>query len=372
MKVLQFFPSLSERDGGTTTYMQQLAVALAPRVELHLCVLTDLEACAPIPGAHLHRIELRLAHLWQMRRQWLAVLDEVGPDVVHINCCWMPQCALVQYWTRHYSRRKGRAIRLVITPHGMLEPWLVQRNYWTRKLPAIVLYQRWAVRNADAIIATAEAEREHLCALGWAKTGRIQLVPNGIDVASIRLKGAGTFRRSPRLSLLFMSRLHPKKGLEQLIKALPEGVELKIAGEGDEAYAQHLRREVAALSKDGQCRFLGPVYGEEKWQLIRAADIVVLPSFSENFGLIVAEALASGVPVLTTEGTPWQQLCDLRCGWWVRPEVESLRRALEEALRLDAPALEEMGRRGRRLVEEHYSSQVQADRLMRIYEKISN
>ena len=71
-----------------------------------------------------------------MKRQWLFLLNEINPDIVHINCCWMPGCALTQKWSQELN------YKIVLTPHGMLEPWIIKRHYWTRKIPALLLYQK--------------------------------------------------------------------------------------------------------------------------------------------------------------------------------------------------------------------------------------
>lgn len=368
MRVLQFIPSLNAYDGGTTTYMQQLAPFLGAQVELHVCVLTPLDDCVPLPGAMLHRIELRLTHLLRMRRQWMTLLDELQPDVLHINCCWLPQCALVQHWTRCWSSRTHRQVSCFLTPHGMLEPWLIGRNYWTRKLPAIWLYQRWAVRDADGIIATALSEQQHLAQLGWCSPGRISLLPNGIDVHSICIKE--TWQERP-MSLLFMSRLHPKKGLDMLLEAMSEveGFDLVIAGDGEPDYIEQLKNLASRLHLSERCRFVGPVYGSAKWELIHSADGVVLPSHSENFGLIVAEALACGVPVLTTQGTPWKEIEEYRCGWWVEPTVSAIRNALEALAKTSLQERKEMGLRGRKLVSEYFDISALADGLISLYRR---
>lgn len=366
MKVLQFIPSLNAYDGGTATYMQQLAPHLGAAVDLHVCVLTPLSDCVEVPGATLHSIELSLWHLRRMRRQWMALLEEILPDVLHVNCCWLPHCALVQRWTQMWSKEHHCQVSCFVTPHGMLEPWLISRNYWTKKVPAIWLYQRWAIKSADGIIATAVSERQHLMELGWCQPERIHLLPNGIDARGILPKSEW---KEGDLNLLFMSRIHPKKGLELLLEAMQdvEGLRLEIAGDGEPGYIEQIKGQIAASGLSGRCTLLGPVYGEHKWELIRSSDIVVLPSHSENFGLIVAEALASGVPVLTTTGTPWQELKTASCGWWVEPTVEGLRTALQQVLHTTVADRRSMGERGRKLIEEKYDVSTLAGMLVTLY-----
>ena len=362
--VLQFIPSISAKDGGTTTYMRELTPSLGRLVNLHVCALGNIEDFVPLPNAKVHAIELRVIHICRMRKQWIKILDEVNPDIVHINCCWMPQCALVQYWTRrHVPYNSSHKPKIFLTPHGMLEPWIISRNYWFKKVPAILLYQKWAVRDANVIVSTAEEERTHILQLGWNRN--VEMLPNGIDTSAIEVKSHWKDARD----LLFMSRLHPKKGLEMLIEAMSgvEHLRLKIAGEGEIAYVRSLMNMVNDLGLGGKIEFVGPVYGVEKWQMVRDADVVVLPSYSENFGLIVAEALASGTPVMTTTGTPWQAIEANDCGWWIEPNVEAIKRTLKAIQLTSSDDLRMKGQRGRTLIEEYFDVEKLAHSLYEIY-----
>ena len=366
MKVLQFFPSINIYDGGTTTYIKELAPALGELVELHVCALGRKEDCVPLENATIHTIELSLKHICRMKKQWMAVLEEVKPDIVHINCCWMPQCALVQYWTREYKFQvPGFKFQVFLTPHGMLEPWIIRRNYWTKKVPAIILYQKWAVKNADVVVATAEEEKRHIEELGWNKN--IEMLPNGINSAAIKMKTQWKDAKD----LLFMSRLHPKKGLEMLIEAMKsvQSLTLKIAGDGEPEYVESLKNLVKENHLEDRIAFTGPIYGERKWEMIREADVVVLPSYSENFGLIVAEALASGTPVLTTTGTPWGTLKEYECGWWVDPNVQEISNVLKTIEGTGANVLKTMGTNGKLLVDEKYDVKALANSLFVAYSK---
>ena len=369
MKVLQFIPSMSLKDGGTTTYIQELAPELGNLVDLHVCALGNLEDCIRLENATVHTIEVSLKHIFRMKRQWMALLDDIKPDIVHINCCWMPQCALVQRWTRQCQKLSiiNYKLPILLTPHGMLEPWIVKRHYWTKKVPAILLYQKWAVKDANVIVATAEEEKKHIAELGW--NDNIAMLPNGINVSAIDMK---TQWKRPK-DLLFMSRLHPKKGLEMLLEALKDvdALSLKIAGGGDAAYVQSLKDLATSLGLNERVSFLGTVFGEEKWQEIRKSDIVVLPSYSENFGLIVAEALASGTPVLTTTGTPWKSIEERQCGWHVEPNMMCIKDALISALSLSEEEMEDMGKRARILIEDKFDVKVLAANLYKLYSSFS-
>lgn len=369
MKVLQFIPSMSLKDGGTTTYIQELAPELGKLVDLHVCALGNLEDCIRLENATVHTIEVSLKHILRMKRQWMSLLDDIKPDIVHINCCWMPQCALVQRWTRQWQKLSiiNYKLSIALTPHGMLEPWIVKRHYLTKKVPAIFLYQKWAVKDADVIVATADEEKKHIAELGW--NDNIAMLPNGINVSAIEMK---TTWKRPK-DLLFMSRLHPKKGLEMLLEALKDvdGLSLKIAGGGDAAYVQSLKDLATSLGLNERVSFLGAVFGEEKWQKIRDSDIVVLPSYSENFGLIVAEALASGTPVLTTTGTPWKSIEERQCGWQVEPNMMCIKDALISILDLSEEEIKDMGKRARILIEDKFDVKSLAANLSNLYSSYS-
>ena len=118
--------------------------------------------------------------------------------------------------------------------------------------------------------------------------------------------------------------------------------------------------------------YVGPLFGKKKDQAFRAADLFVLPSYSENFGIVVSEALSYQVPVLTTMGCPWEELETHACGWWVEPTADGIERGLRDAFRRDAAELNSMGARGRKLVEERYQWPSIAEKMSTFYDWILN
>ena len=243
----------------------------------------------------------------------------------------------------------------------------MKRNYWVKKLPALILYQKRAICKVDYIHATAESEKENLFQLGY--NDKIKVIPNAVNVDSIIVKNL--WKRTK--TILFLSRIHEKKGINFLIEAASilkkelDGYQIVIAGEGDAAYIDTLKQMTWQVGVQNIISFAGGVYGEEKWQLFRKADVFVLPTFSENFGIAIAEALASGTPVITTKGTPWADLVKYKCGWHTEIGTLPTVNALKEFLQLDEMTLESMGRNGRRLMEEKYSTQSMANEMMELY-----
>jgi glycosyltransferase involved in cell wall biosynthesis len=145
---------------------------------------------------------------------------------------------------------------------------------------------------------------------------------------------------------------------------------LQIVGEGDNAYLTSLRSLADSLGVGEHVQWLGGVYGERKWELIREADLLVLPTYSENFGIVVAEALASGTPVLTTKGTPWNVLNTECCGWCVDVNVEAIKSALCSFANASEDELQHMGLLGRTLVEENYDTRSIARKYVELYASI--
>lgn len=363
MKVIHFIPSIDRTSGGVGSYMQLLAKELGKLCELYI-VTEKTEHQLNIENASVLHIPCSISQYYSMKREWNEILNKIKPDIVHINCCWMPCCALTQKW----AQKKG--YKVILTPHGMLEPWIIKRNYWTKKLPALIFFQKKAIKDAECIHATAESERQNILKLDYNKN--IKIIANGIDVDSIQIKDNWIRKKN----ILFLSRIHVKKGIEFLLEAIAlikeklDGYTVTIAGEGDEIYISSLKDKAKNLDIDKLVFFCGGVYGTKKWDLYRNADVFILPTYSENFGIVVAEALASGTPVITTNGTPWEELNTENCGWYTDIGTNPIKNALTEFLALSDSQLKNMGLNGRKLVETKYSSKSIAKEFIELYKKI--
>ena len=149
MKIIHYIPSIDRTWGGTSTYMQVLAKPLGELAEVHILTHAS-ENPLPMENCKVYDIPRFRPFSGAWKKTVIGLLDKIKPDVVHINCCWTPDCAMIQ----RLAQKQG--YKVVLTPHGMLEPWIIQRHYWTRKVPALWLYQRAAIKKADCIQATAE------------------------------------------------------------------------------------------------------------------------------------------------------------------------------------------------------------------------
>jgi glycosyltransferase involved in cell wall biosynthesis len=288
--------------------------------------------------------------------------DEVRkapPDLLHDHGLWLPSNVVAALVAKQYD------IPLVISTRGMLTSWALRHNRWKKRL-AWWGYQRWVLRQATLFHVTSQEEVDALRDLGLDQPAAV--IPNGVPLPELSRSETtdGEARRA-----LFLSRLHPKKGLPMLLEAWaevrPDGWTLELLGPSEDGHRAKLEAQARRLDLSDQVHFAGPVSDDEKWDMYRHADLFVLPTHSENFGIVVAEALAAEVPAITTTGAPWGDLEARGCGWWVDPDAEEIADALREATALEPAERKAMGRRGRRLVEEQYSWPGVAERMVAAY-----
>lgn len=272
------------------------------------------------------------------------------PDLVHIHGIW----ELPLHKVAQSCRRKG--VPYIISPRGMLEPWTLQQKRWLKSL-ALMCYQKFDLLQASSIHVTAESEKKSLAKFGLKE--RACVIPNGIDLSAFIPKEAND--KLEKKEILFLSRIHPKKGIELLLNSFAECPDhvtknfvLTVVGEGDRAYEKRLRRLAEDLGIDEQVNFLGPRYGQDKIRLFEQATFFVLPTYSENFGIVVAEALASGTPTITTTETPWSEIDERGAGYIVEPTSSALTSALTQLLSLESAQYEEMSHASQ-LIAENYS-----------------
>lgn len=262
----------------------------------------------------------------------------------------------------------------IVATRGGLQPWCVAHKKWKKYL-YIKLITLPLMRRARFIHVTSDMEEQNLRALGFSNTTK---VTNGIDLEmfnELPEKFSYEAFRDNRIIFLFMSRTDKEKGLDILIEAYralcgkfpAKDFLLLIVGPDHQGY---LKRFNLDYDKEN-IEYINGVYGDDKIKLIRRADVVVLPSYSENFGNIIAEALVCERPVITTTGTPWQAIEKVGCGFYIQPEREPLFSAMEQAYLLGSEKLEQMGKLGRTYVSENFSWENKAKELYSCLEKLS-
>lgn len=280
-------------------------------------------------------------------------------DAVHLIAVY----SFPTFPTLSYCRRYRKP--LVWSPRGSLQRWegstrRAAKFLWEEACRSLVLKDKFVLHATSA----DEAEQSSARFTGL----RTVVVSNGVDVP-------GQIRRSEstgELRITYLGRLHPIKGIENLLDACKllegdsESWHLKIAGPGESDYRKFLAAKVAKLQPAGRIEFLGEVAGEAKEDLFASSDLLVAPSYVENFGMVIAEALAHEVPVIAGKGTPWQGLHANRCGLWVENAPEALAAAVRK---IRAMPLREMGRRGRSWMEREFSWQAVSRQMLAVFQE---
>jgi glycosyltransferase involved in cell wall biosynthesis len=248
----------------------------------------------------------------------------------------------------------------------MLEPWAWQYKAWKKRI-AWYLFQYRDLQKTHVLHATAPSEAMNL--REFFPKIPIVTIPLGVEFPPSLETSSST---SNQRTVLFLSRIHEKKGLLNLMEAWSrlntESWKLIVAGPDEGGYRTVVEQKAIQLGIIDDIQFTGAVEGEAKWNLYREADLFVLPSFSENFGIVVAEALASSTPAIVTKGAPWSDLKSYQCGWWIDIGISPLVEALREAMAMSQAQRTEMGQRGRKLVESKYTWQRAAEQMLDVYE----
>jgi glycosyltransferase involved in cell wall biosynthesis len=287
-------------------------------------------------------------------------------DAVHVHAVFL--------WPMFAAAREAARARVpyVVAPRGMLVRDTIHRKSRWVKTAWINMVERKSLAQAAAVHVTAELEAEELKALGLPAP-HVTCIPNGVQwPAEFLPLAAGPFAKLPERYVLFLSRISWKKGLDRLIAAwqsIPD-IPLVIAGNDDEGYQPKLAEQVRALGLSERVIFLGPVQDDHKWALYNRAQLFVLPSYSENFGNVVAEAMAMGCPVAVTPEVGIASLVEsAQAGIVVSGAPQEFSRGVRDLL-ADPSRLREMGMRGRRAARERLSWDAVAMQAENLYRQI--
>lgn len=294
-------------------------------------------------------------------------------DLIHISELWLHPT----YAASHIAAAHG--IPYILRPDGGLEPWRLRNGVFKRwkKRTHLQLVGRRIMERAACLLAASDQEAEGFRQVGYH--GTTTIIPHGVDPDTFRPgdSDAGDPCEpdlKDRPVVLFMSRLSCEKGLDILIPLWADIVKsrpyrdavLVLAGPDFSGYRRVVERMIASYGIHRHVRLMGMVQGSTKQALLRRADVFVLPSYSENFGMVVAEALACGTPVITTTGTPWQRLETADAGRWVAPTKPALTAAIRQLLDMTPSQRAAMGRRGRALIEAEYTWDKAAARFLHV------
>jgi glycosyltransferase involved in cell wall biosynthesis len=356
MKICHIVPSLEERHGGPSKSVRALANHLIPAGATVELLATEEAPGSVVPAAgDVAEIRTfpRVTPRWLSRSPALRQhLFGHPADCVHHHSLWLLP---LRYAAAAAARHEAP---LVISPRGMMSGWAYRHRRWRKRIAELVVHPG-AFAQAAGWHATSPEEAADIRALGF--TQPICVSPNGVavpDVATLAAARAAWLRLCPaaqgRPVALFYSRLHRKKRVRELIDlwlATPRGDWLLVvAGLPEDYSAGVLSAGIAARGATERVAVFDSAGHPPPYAI---ASLFVLPSHSENFGLVIAEALAAGVPALVTDTTPWSGLAANGCGWCV--PWEEYDGALATALATKPDALQAMGRRAADWVRRDYS-----------------
>ncbi|MBN2064565.1 MAG: glycosyltransferase [Sedimentisphaerales bacterium] len=296
-------------------------------------------------------------------------------DLIHTHAIWHRVGAIADEVARKADKPH------IITLRGMLTQWAMNHKRW-KKLTGWYLYQKKIMQRAACIHCTSVSEMEDYRRLGMRNP--VAIIANGIDLPQELPKDSDLWiiDKWPQLKgkriLLFFSRINPKKGLDMLAMVWGEVARLNpdwhliIAGPDEAGYQGKIEAMFRVNGSIDSVLFSGPLYGLDKSRIYTASDLFILPTYSENFGIAIGEALSYGKPVITTTGAPWQDVLTYDCGWQVAPEPQYVKDALSDALSKTSQQLRLRGGHGKKLICDKYSWNKIAIEMTEVYKWIIN
>ncbi len=385
MRVLHVIPTLSPLDGGTTVSVLDMARG-QERLGAEVTIVTttghgkgdfdrsdgEVVESEGIRTIYFHRRWPRSWKYSPSMARWLRASVHRF-DVLHTHSLFCyPEIPAV-------LSANAEGVPVVLSPAGMHDAWSLSHRGW-KKWPYYQLVERKTLNKVDALHVTAESEKA-----GFADTPYYEkcvVIPLGIQIDSSEpddLHDADNLKQNDgRLNLLFLARIHPKKGLPILLRSLnrlvASGMEihLTIAGEGEEGYVAEMRALCRELAIEHRVRFAGFLEGDAKRRAFLSSDIYVLPSYQENFGISVAEAMSLGLPVVITDQVGISdEVARAGAGVVIPPDSED---ALVEAVgRLsDKEYRKQLGQAGKSFAASRYSNAAQAGKILDLYRRLIN
>ena len=368
INVLQVLNTVDKESSGPSYAVPQLARALMQRKAEVLLMSASRTGKAPLEDIDhqnhpIDRFGRFLMRSTSMKNAINSAISDI--DIVHCHGMWL----LPTVYPVMAARAAGKPY--LIAPVGCLSRIALDRSAWKKKLAWPILH-RADFHAADCFYATSEKEYREIRDFGLKAP--VAIIPHGIDVE----KPSSIKDRSGKRRVLFLGRVHPIKGLDLLLdvwKSLEtaqlKNWELKIVGPQEGGHGEHLKSRVRKEAIE-QVIFEGEKTGVEKSAEYNAADLYVLPTKTENYGVTVAEALAHGLPVITTKGAPWEGLSANNCGWWVGRTHNELLTALSSAMALDPGKLGAMGKSGMDWMNRDFSWDEIALKTIEVYEWLLN
>jgi glycosyltransferase involved in cell wall biosynthesis len=364
MRIACLMASISRSGGGVSESVRRLCQSLDSHPDTEIYVLgtrdehtaQDAASWAPLP-THVFAVRgpCQFGYAPGMKEK----LFELDVDLVLAHGLWMYPSVVALDWHRRTRRP------FVINPHGMLDPWALNNSGWKKRLAGL-LYENSCLRQAACLRALSSAEARSVRAYGLPN--RICIVPHGIDLPGGNVIPPPWKERveTGRKTLLYLGRIHPKKGLSGLLRAWAllhhrgfspiRDWDLVIAGWSQDHHESELKNLARQLGIAPGVHFVGPQFGDAKAAAYQRADAFVLPSLSEGLPVAVLEAWAQGLPVVMSPQCHLPEGFAVGAALRAAPETASLAQTLEALFSMTGTERTRMGGRGRRLVAARFDS----------------
>ena len=369
MNIAQVIPCLGRHSGGPSRSVYELSKGLRSiGVESEILTNNYIENPNIASDRWIHSVDISKMLPFEYNAKFKNVLKSRDYELFHIHSIYSYPVTIAARFA------KNRGIPYIIAPRGSLyDAALNSSSVWKKRIfNHLFLYSD--LQHASAIHATCREEMEQIRELG-IKTP-IAIIPNSISLP----KEMPLIQTPSKFRLCFLGRINPIKNLDGLLKAWhcsglsnSAEAELVIIGGASLEKERLYLKELHRLEQELQIRNIawkGNLLGEEKNNVLKSCSFLILPSYSENFGMVVVEALIHGVPVVASKGTPWSILETQGCGWWINNSVEDMGKKIKELLKVSLEKRLDMGYKGQLLVEQKYSTDAVSNALKTLYEWI--
>jgi poly(glycerol-phosphate) alpha-glucosyltransferase len=376
MKVGLLTSWLSHRGGGVREVVRRLGASLQNEPELQVAIFGLADAASSAGGADrnglaISAIPTRGPRAWGYAPRLATELATSNLDLLHAHGLWMYPSLASLRWASATDRP------YMVTPHGMLDRWAIRNSSWKKRM-ALWAYEWEHLRRAHCLHALCEAEAESIRSFGLRNA--ICVIPNGLDLPErnpgVKHNLRGRLPENAEL-LVSLGRLHPKKGLANLLRAWHSFSQRADSGNGNwhlavvgwdqNGHERELRSLVATLDMAGSVHFLGPLFGADKEAVLASASAFVLPSLSEGLPMVVLEAWSYGLPVLMTGQCNLPEGFRSGAALEIGTDCQGIANGLERLAAMPVEHRRGMGQKGLHLCGEFYSQRSVSDRLGSVY-----
>ena len=356
MKVLFLTESLSTTMGGLATGTIHLAIGLAKHFNLDKHQIITQEDNENISFEDEYDLPKNLSiikvpkfgpKMYPISPSMRKRIKSFNADVLYLKGLWR-QTSLEAYFWKKTNPNKI----LIVCPAGMLQPTPLQNKKFL-KLISIFLIEKKIFKKCDILHTVSLLERKFLMESKY-KFKKIVFIPEGLPKNKLKITRKTKFSKK----LVSISRIAPIKGLEMLLAAC-KNIDFKdwkvlIYGNGSEEYIKKLQKIIIQNKLKGNVELKKAVFNEDKCKVLNEASAFILPSYSESFGIAIAEAMFFGLPIITTTKTPWKVIKSKNLGWFINPEKESLVIALQSLFNSSENNLLTIGNRAKLYISKKY------------------